>query len=162
MTDLVMGLILGFVVGSVLLSGLLYLAIGRVRASQADRLAAQEETIVDLRQELAEDKETNRHLRHQLHTLTVGSDGSAIGSVAVGGPALPVDTDTALTERDAARRELAATQRSLESARSRLADREDKLREYREAVKEIRLSLESQDRLRGIITITQDIPAESS
>ncbi|MDH3301080.1 MAG: hypothetical protein OES24_11295 [Acidimicrobiia bacterium] len=161
MTDLVMGLIIGFVVGSVLLSGLLYVAIQRVRASQAARLAAQDETIFDLRQELAEDKETNRHLRHQLHSLTGGYDGAAFGSVDAAEVVHALDLDTALSQRDAARRELADVQRSLESVRARLADREDKLREYREAVKEIRLSLESQDRLRGLITITQDVPANA-
>lgn len=160
MTDLVMGLIVGFVVGTILLSGLLYVAITRVRASLADRLTAQEETIVDLRQELAEDKETNRRLRHQLHSLTGGSDGGAVGSILGDSAPHPVDIDSAISQRDAARQELAETQRSLESVRARLADREDKLREYREAVKEIRLSLESQDRLRGII-ITQDVPANA-
>ncbi len=161
MTDLVMGLIVGFVVGTILLSGLLYVAITRVRASLVDRLAAQEETIVDLRQELAEDKETNRRLRHQLHSLSGGSDGAAVGSVVADVASYPVDIDSALSQRDAAWQELAETQRSLESVRARLADREDKLREYREAVKEIRLSLESQDRLRGIISITQDVPANA-
>lgn len=161
MTDLVMGLIVGFVVGIALLSGLLYVAVQRVRAMQAERLAAQEDTIVDLRQELAEDKETNRRLRHQLHSLTSGSDGAGIGSGVADGAAQTFDIETALSQRDAARQELAETQRSLESVRARLADREDKLREYREAVKEIRLSLESQDRLRDIITITQDVPANA-
>ncbi|MDH4279898.1 MAG: hypothetical protein OEW83_17650 [Acidimicrobiia bacterium] len=161
MTDLVMGLIIGFVVGSFLLSGLLYVAIKRVRSLQAARLATQEETIVDLRQELAEDKETNRHLRHQIHSLTVGSDAAAPASVGAASVMHAVDIDTALSERDSARHELAETQRSLESVRARLADREDKLREYREAVKEIRLSLESQDRLRDLISITQDVPANA-
>lgn len=161
MTDLVMGLIVGFAVGSVLLSGLLYVAVKRVRGTQANRLAAQEEAIADLRQELADDKETNRHLRHQIHSLTAGSDGAALGTIDAAGAVDAVDISTALSERDAARRDLAETQRTLESVRARLADREDKLREYREAVKEIRLSLESQDRLRGLITITQDVPANA-
>ncbi len=162
MTDMVMGLIIGFAVGSVLLSGLLYVAVTRVRAAQADRLAAQDEAIADLRQELADDKETNRHLRHQIHALTVGGDGVPIESLDPHHTAHGVDVDAVLAERDGALRDLAETQRTLESIRARLADREDKLREYREAVKEIRLSLESQDRLRGLITITQDVPAESS
>ncbi len=161
MTDLVMGLIIGFAVGSFSLSGLLYVAIKRLRASQADRLASQEETIVDLRRELAEDKETNRQLRHQIHSLSAGADGVVIGLVEGGTATQGVDIDTAVSELDVARRELAETQRSLESVRARLADREDKLREYREAVKEIRLSLESQDRLRGLIDITQDVPANA-
>lgn len=160
MTDLVMGLIIGFAVGSVLLSGLLLVAIGRVRAGQANRLAAQEETIVDLRQELADDKETNRRLRHQLHSLAVGADGASFSSIEASAAIHGVDLDTALSERDMARQDLAETLRSLESVRARLADREDKLREYREAVKEIRLSLESQDRLRGILN-TQDVPEDS-
>ncbi len=161
MTDLVMGLIIGFAVGSFSLSGLLHVAIKRLRASQADRLASQEETIVDLRRELAEDKETNRQLRHQIHSLAAGADGVAIGLIEGGTATQGVDIDTAVSELDLARRELAETQRSLESVRARLADREDKLREYREAVKEIRLSLESQDRLRGLIDITQDVPANA-
>ncbi len=171
MTDLVMGLIIGFVVGSALLSVLLFLAVKRVRAGLADRLAGQTEAIADLRRELAEDKETNRHLRHQIHSLTAGSgDLGVIDPITEGVMDTVMDTDvapagdidTVLSERDAARQELAQVQRSLESVRARLEDREAKLREYREAVKEIRLSLESQDRLRGIISITQDVPAESS
>ncbi len=157
MTDMVMGLIIGFMVGSTLLSILLYLAVQRAKAGYSDRLADRHETIVDLRSELAEDKETNRRLRHQIHSLTTAGDFGADGALNTLSTDVPIDI-----ERDAVRLELAATQRNLESVRARLADREAKLREYREAVKEIRLSLESQDRLRSIITITQDVPAESS
>ena len=158
MTDMVMGLIVGFAVGSLLLSALLYVVITRVRASQADRLAAQDETIADLRQELATDKETNRRLRHQIHALSAGSEGTAMPSIDLEEADRAAEIDQALSERDLARQELAETQRRLESARTRLTDREAKLREYREAVKEIRLSLESQDRLRGLATITDDVP----
>ena len=159
-----MGLIIGFVVGSVLLSVLMYVAIGRVRRSLATNLSVQNATITDLRQELADDKETNRRLRHELHSLSSGAaaqtsadvsdresnglESSAIGAIGVS----TVNEETA--------QQLADAQRSLESARSRLADREAKLREYREALQEIRLSLEAQDRLRGIITITEDIPGD--
>ncbi len=157
MTDMVMGLVIGFSVGSVLLTLLLYLALKQVRGEQAGRLNAQEETIADLRQELAEDKETNRHLRHQLHSLSTGASGlSPMNGGLVEGE---VDINTALEERDDARRQLAEAQRSIESIRARLEDdREAKLREYREAVKEIRLSLESQDRLRGLVAVTDEIP----
>jgi len=156
MTDLVMGLIIGFVVGSVVLSGLMYVVVDRVRRQQADRLSNQEETISDLRLEMAEDRETNRRLRHQLHALsggaTEGMDGVVDGRF---------DTETLLTERDQAREDLAELQRAMESVRARLTDREAKLSEYREVVKEIRLSLEAQDRLRGLDSVEQDLPANA-
>ena len=160
MTDLVMGLIVGFVVGSVLLSVLMYVAVGRVRQSLAARAQTQDETIADLRQERAEDKETNRRLRHELHSLSSGyPPAPAVAEQPHVSTDVELEIDAARAERDDALEQLADAQRSLESARARLADREAKLREYRDALKEIRLSLEAQDGLRGIITITEDVPA---
>lgn len=164
MTEMVMGLIIGFAVGCAVLSVLLYVAIMRVRAAHVDRLAAQDESIADLRRELATDKETNRHLRHQIHSMTDRTDGGLIGPFESSNSTIGlhgVDNDANMSEQNNLRHQLAETQRSLESVRARLADREAKLREYREAVKEIRLSLESQDQLRDIISITSDLPANA-
>jgi len=159
-TDLVMGLIIGFVVGSVMLCVLMYVAIGRVRQAQAAKARFHEETIADLRQERAEDKETNRRLRHELHSV---SSGYVATPPVVAEPTMSSDVeleiDSARRQRDDALEQLADAQRSLGSARARLADREAKLREYRDALKEIRLSLEAQDSLRDIISISEEIPA---
>jgi chromosome segregation ATPase len=159
---MVMGLIIGFGVGVVLLSALLVVAVQRTRRQSADRLAAQQATIADLRLELADDKENNRRLRHEVHALSSSISGSAP-------PAGPNDFDAVdekigllIGERDEARRELAETRMALESTRARLDDREAKLSEYRAAVQEIRLSLEGQDSLRNLVTVTQDVPESTS
>ena len=155
-------MIIGFGVGVLLLSVLMFIAIQRTRQQSADRLTRQEETIADLRLELAEDKENNRLLRHQLHSLSSASAGRATGS---GGELAIEAFDEQIirltNERDQARLDLSASQMSLEATMARLEDRETKLNEYREAVKEIRLSLEGQDNLSDIIAVTGDLPAKA-
>jgi len=155
---MVVGLITGFGVGVVALSVLMLFAVQRARRQSAERLVAQDETIADLRLELAEDKENNRRLRHELHSLSSAGAGSASRSSATD---VDEKMEALAAERDQARAELADVRMALESTRSRLEDREAKLTEYREAVKEIRLSLEAQDNLRDIIVVTQDVPANA-
>lgn len=154
-----MGLIVGFAVAAVTLSGVTALVVRRVRASTAAELERQKEVVSELRRERADDKETNRRLRHELHT-TRSAQPSVDDRYA---PAADLDADTAYMEREDALRTLAETRRQLESVRARLADREAKLRDYRDALKEIRLSLEAQDRLTRLVTITDDVtPIRSS
>ena len=155
-------MIIGFAVGVLLLSVLMFIAVQRARQQSASRLTRQQETIADLRLELAEDKENNRLLRHQLHSLSSASADRVIGS---GGELAIEAFDEKIirltNERDQARLDLADVRMSLETTMARLEDRESKLHEYREAVKEIRLSLEGQDNLSDIITVTQDVPAKA-
>ena len=154
-----MGLMVGFAVATVLLSVLMALVVRRVRASTATELARQQELVAELRQERAEDKETNRRLRHDLHYARTAQQFTADDGYA---SIVGVDPDTAHMERDDALRELAKTQRRLESVQARLADREAKLRDYRDALKEIRVSLEAQDPLNPLVTITDDVSAARS
>jgi len=79
------------------------------------------------------------------------------------------ERDAALSERDQALEHLHVVNQDLSVASRRLADRESKLRQYREALKEIRMSLEAQDRDRGvgaaagnlIDTDTDEVPTEA-
>lgn len=150
-----MGLIVGFAVATILLSVLMAVVVRRVRTSMLAELERQHEIVAELRHERTEDKETNRRLRHELHNAHAGQPLSADDRYA---PMGGLDVDTAYMEREDALRTLAETQRRLESVRARLADREAKLRDYRDALKEIRMSLEAQDRLSRLVTITDDVP----
>lgn len=160
MTEMVTGLVIGFAVGVVLLSVLMYVAVRRARQQSAQRLIAQEETIIDLRQELAEDKENNRRLRHQLHSATA-APGPAHGDDFAHFEGIEDKLALVSSERDDALLKLSEARMTLESTKSRLADREAKLAEYRAAVKQIRMSLESQENVGDIISVTQDVPTKA-
>lgn len=156
-----MGGILGFVAAIVLMSAVLFLITRRLQLRHREETRRYDESIVDLRQERAEDKETNRRLRHELVSL---SPDRLIETASTA----EFERDHAISERDQALEQLQLVQTDLGSASRRLADREAKLRQYREALKEIRMSLEAQDRGRtiaaagGLIhTDTDEVPAEA-
>lgn len=161
MDDLVLGLIVGFVAATLLLSGVMFLVIRRLRARQEAEIQRFDESILDLRQERAEDKETNRRLRHEL----VAQSPDRLVETAT---TASFERDQAVSERDQAVEQLNLVKQDLTMANSRIADREAKLRQYREALREIRISLEAQDRTRsvnaadGLIdTDTDEVPAEA-
>lgn len=157
-----MGVILGAVAAIVFMSVALFLVMRRLQMRHGLETQRYDESIVDLRQERAEDKETNRRLRHELVSL---SPDRLIETASTA----EFERDHAISERDQALEQLHLVQQDMTSATRRLADREAKLRQYREALKEIRMSLEAQDRGRGdlaaagglIDTDTDEVPAEA-
>lgn len=161
MDDLVTGLMVGFV-AAVALMGLVGLLWNRrLKDAHTEEVRRYDASIVDLRQERAEDKETNRRLRHEL----ISQSPDRLMETA---NAAELERATAVSERDQAIEQLQLVERDLTLANGRLADREAKLRQYREALKEIRMSLEAQDRghtaraADGLIdTDTGDLPAGS-
>ncbi|MEM9562055.1 MAG: hypothetical protein AAGA93_05530 [Actinomycetota bacterium] len=143
MSDLVIGLIIGATAGVLLAAGLSMLRAQRLGRRQAEQLADRESAILELRQEAAEDKETNRRLRHELAVKTPGH-------LLETATAAEIQRDGALSERDQALEQLDLVQRDLAAARTRLTAQDAKLGRYREALQEIRLSLEAQGRERGL------------
>ncbi|MGH1487887.1 MAG: hypothetical protein ACRBK7_00585 [Acidimicrobiales bacterium] len=139
MDDLVIGLIAGFAAAVVLMALIMFLSGRRAKARQAEEIQRYDASIVDLRQERAEDKETNRRLRHEL----VSQSPDRLVETA---NAAELERDSAVSERDQALEQLQLVQQDLTQAHGRIADREAKLRQYREALKEIRVALEAQDR----------------
>lgn len=162
MGDLLMGLIVGFVAAVIIMSFALFVVTRRLRVRHAEETSRYDESITDLRQERAEDKETNRRLRHELVSLSPDRLVEATTNAEF-------ERDNALSERDQALEQLQLMQQDFGVANRRLADRESKLRQYREALKEIRISLEAQDRERSmpasadnlIDTDTDDVPADA-
>ena len=162
MGDLLMGLIVGFVAAVILMSFLLFVVTRRLRLSHQDDTERYDEAISDLRSERADDKETNRRLRHELVSLSPDRLVETATNAEF-------ERDAALAERDQALEHLHVVNQDLSVASRRLADRESKLRQYREALKEIRMSLEAQDRDRGvgaaaenlIDTDTDEVPTEA-
>lgn len=146
-TGLVIGAIAGFIV-ALLLGALL---LRRARTRHADEMAEFDQSIIDLRQERAEDKETNRRLRYELATQTP----EHLREVA---QTAELERDSAVSERDQALEQLGLVQNALTDANERVNDRENKLMEYRAQLRDIRLSLEEQDRFRRAV-VTGDIPA---
>lgn len=155
MSDLVVGLVVGLL-AAVLLMGLVQaFLLRRLAARYENRVRRYDQSIVDLRQERAEDKETNRKLRRD---LIANSPQRLVESVRLA----EQERDSAITERDQAVEQLDLVQRDLTLASGRLNDREAKLREYGKALKEIRLSLESQDHAGTInATVTDEVPASA-
>ncbi len=140
MSELVLGGLLGFVLGAVLVAAF-FLALSRkAKASHEAEAAEYRGSLVELKEERATDKETNRKLRHELAANT--PEGLAATAAEA-----RVDRDSAVVARDQAVQQLELAKTDLEQASARLADRESKLREYREALQEIRLSLESKDNM---------------
>lgn len=138
-----MGVILGSFAAIVFMSVVLFLVTRRLQVRHRLETQRYDESILDLRQERAEDKETNRRLRHELVSL---SPDRLIETATTA----EFERDHAITERDQAIEQLHLVQQDLSTAGRRLADREAKLRQYREALKEIRMSLEAQDRGRSM------------
>lgn len=139
MSDLWIGLIAGFAVAVVLMALFMFLSSRRLKDSHAAEIARYDESIVDLRQERAEDKETNRRLRHELAAQSPDRLVETTRSAEL-------ERDSAVSERDQALEQLNLVQGDLSQANGRIADREAKLRQYREALREIREALESQGR----------------
>ncbi len=96
----------------------------RAQARFDEDLYKQEQVIVDLRQERASDRETNRRLRHELAIKT------------------PINYEATREERDSAITELAKLNSELSEASMQLADRDRSLREARLAIHDIRVQLE--------------------
>lgn len=160
MGDLVTGVIIGFVAAVALMCLLWFFITRNLREKHRREIDRYDESIIDLRQERAEDKETNRRLRHELAANTPDRLLESATNAEI-------ERDSALVERDQALEQLDLVQSDLASANGRLADREAKLRQYREALKEIRISLEAQGRgptaqpADGLIdTDTGDVPEE--
>lgn len=137
--DLITGLIAGLVAGFLLMALIMFLLNRRTKVRHASEIERYDASIVDLRQERAEDKETNRRLRHEL----VAQSPDRLVETA---RAAELERDSAVSERDQALEQLQLVQGDLSQANGRIADRENKLRQYREALKEIRVALEAQDR----------------
>ena len=159
--DLATGVVIGAAAASAVVGLLWILASRRTSEQHRREMARYDESIIDLRQERVEDKETNRRLRHEL----VANTPERLVETA---NRAEMDRDSALAERDQAIEQLDLVQRDLASAKGRIADREAKLRQYREALQEIRLSLEAQGRSASaapaqalIDTNTEDIPQDA-
>ncbi|MGI9595771.1 MAG: hypothetical protein ACR2QK_06410 [Acidimicrobiales bacterium] len=148
------GLIVGFVAAIVFMALVLFLLNRRLKNRHNDDVRRYDAAIVDLRQERAEDKETNRRLRHELVSQSPGRLVETANSAEI-------ERDSAVSERDQALEQLHLTQQDLSMANGRLADREAKLRQYREALKEIRMSLEAQDRVRSVQAADHLIDADT-
>ncbi len=114
----------GFGLGVVVIALLIPVFSSRSRAGVRAELEDRDRYIADLRQEQAEDRETNRRLRHELAT------------------AVPESLSTLRAERTAAMAEV-------ERLRGELVDRDRSLREARLAIQEIRHALEHDDGARA-------------
>lgn len=142
MTDLVLGLIVGGVVSLVIAGIGTWSYVRRLNRNHEEQVTALDTSVLELRQEAAEDKETNRRLRHELAVSTPGHLLETATSAEM-------ERDGAISERDQAIEQLELVQRDLANATTRLADQDAKLRQYREALQEIRMSLEAQGRSRA-------------
>ena len=116
--------VLGLVAGLVMFALVLPSLTKRAKARHQAAIEFYEHTIADLRQERADDRETNRRLRHQLAIST------------------PQYFETTRVERDSALTELEQLHVELREANLELADRDRMLREARLAIHEIRVQLE--------------------
>ncbi len=137
MSDLVIGLVIGAGGALVVTLTLLWGYLRDLARRQAERPDERDAMILEMRQEAAEDRETNRRLRHELAVTTPAH-------LLETASAAEIERDGAVSERDQALEQLDLVQRDLAAARSRLADQDTKLRQYREALQEIRLALEAQ------------------
>lgn len=142
MTDLVLGLIIGSVLALVIVGIGTWSYVRRLGRSHQEQITALDTSVLELRQEAAEDKETNRRLRHELAVSTPSHLLETATSAEM-------ERDGAISERDQAIEQLDLVQRDLSNAKTRLADQDAKLRQYREALQEIRMSLEAQGRSRA-------------
>ena len=138
MGDILAGGLIGFVVALVVMALVWFLGTKRAREKHQSEIARLDESIRELRHERAEDKETNRRLRHEMASRT--PDRLIESAVHA-----EQERDAAINERDHAIEQLELVRGDLGQANRRLADRENKLRDYRQALKEIRLSLEAQE-----------------
>ena len=143
MTDLVVGLLMGVVIAAVVVGAACALAVRGLRARHRSERDELDDALLELRHERAEDKETNRRLRHQ---LAANTPDRLIETATTA----ELERDGAIRERNQAIDQLHLVQQDLKLANGKLADREAKLRKYREALKEIRMSLEAQGWTRNL------------
>lgn len=138
-SDVVVGAIIGVALTVVLGYVIGLVRVRDLRRALADDLADRDAAILELRRELAEDKETNRRLRHE---LAVRTPGNLLETAATA----EMERNGALSERDQVIEQLELVERDLTAARARVTRQDAKLRRYREALQEIRISLEAQGR----------------
>jgi len=119
-TSFVLGVVAGVIVFALVLPSL----TRRAKARQQAELEKYERLIADLRLERANDRETNRRLRHELAIST------------------PQHLETTREERDSALEELDKLSAELQETTLELADRDRSLREARLAIHDIRVQLE--------------------
>lgn len=122
--ETVIAFVIGLLAGLVLFALLLPAVTKRVRAQHQAELEQYEDELAELRQERADDRETNRRLRRELAINT------------------PDSLQTTREERDRAIDELDKLNAELRHATSELADRDRSLREARLAIHDIRVQLE--------------------
>lgn len=143
MTDLFVGLLIGAVLAAVVIGAIGAAGLRRLQERHRSERAALDDAVLELRQERAEDKETNRRLRHEL----VAHTPDRLIETAM---AAELERDAAISERNQAIEQLHLVHQDLKLANGKLADSETKLRKYREALKEIRMSLEAQGWTRSL------------
>jgi septal ring factor EnvC (AmiA/AmiB activator) len=115
---------LGLATGVVMLALLTPALKRRIQVGYQQQLSAYEQTVADLRQERAADRETNRRLRHDLAVNT------------------PQNLEATRHELDTALADLAKVNADLERVADQLSERDRSLREARLAIQDIRLQLE--------------------
>ncbi|MDH5289262.1 MAG: hypothetical protein OEY41_04610 [Acidimicrobiia bacterium] len=120
----VIAFVIGLAVGLVLLALLVPVASKRMRARHEAAIHRYEAELAELRQERADDRETNRRLRRELAINT------------------PLSLEATREERDRAIEELDKLSSELRHATTELADRDRSLREARLAIHDIRVQLE--------------------
>lgn len=119
-----LGIGIGFVAGLLVVGLFVPSFNNRLHTQYRSRMAHLEDTLRDLRQERADDRETNRRLRRELAVNTIAS------------------LENTRQERDQALEELEKLSNELKGATTELADRDRSLREARLAIHDIRVHLE--------------------
>jgi septal ring factor EnvC (AmiA/AmiB activator) len=117
-------LVLGLIAGAVGVALVLPSLNRRMAARHQAQIDQYERLVVDLRRECADDRETNRRLRHQLAIST------------------PQNLEHTKEERDSAIEELEKLHTELRETTLELANRDRSLREARMAIHDIRVELE--------------------
>ncbi len=165
-------LLIGFAIGAIVFSVLMLVVVRNVRKGLADDMAAKDRALDESRREAAEDRETNRRLRHEIHQLQHGysdnlaqpsaqdlSHGGLVGQSSADQSWKPASPVLATVAPDVdAQVEIAALKDDLEDASLQIAAGEAKLKRYREALTEIRESLEARDPLASLVHITEEVP----
>jgi septal ring factor EnvC (AmiA/AmiB activator) len=139
-TQTVATLGIGFVVGFALLSALIPVINRRSRARLGASIEEYERVIAELHLEQAEDRETNRRLRHEL---------------AVSAPDHLAEIRGELEQANAT---VAMLQAKLDQVAAQLVERDRALREARLAIQEIRVQLEGGGGRDGEDSGSDDLP----
>ena len=120
----IISFVLGLIAGVIAVAVILPSVNKRTAARHQAEIEQYEQLVVDLRRERADDRETNRKLRHQLAIST------------------PQNFEHTREERDSAIEELDKLHAELRETTLELADRDRSLREARLAIHDIRVELE--------------------